>query len=660
MISGSRARRASSGAGEHDPIRRRPAALTAAAVVLLAAALLPSPAAAQPAVQPWPPQLELVGPAATDAALRAHLAGDRTWLGGQPAGLLTMPGDEVSAEAVAVWLRQAERVQVLPPAVLSGERKPEQEPARGRRDLLSRLRDRWLARGHLTARISLTRAAPAAPAVLRIDPGPLHTLAALTVEGDEFAGRQGLLETWLPRVGDPFLPAEYLAAAADVVAACAERGHPFPLWLTRSLEIDTGTAEVRIAAVLVPGPRMILGRQRSTLPEGRGEDFLIRAAGLQSGQPYRESDLRRGRERLLVRDLYAVVDEPLVHLTASRDTVGVIWRVEPLARPNRLSVVLGLSQREEGGARLSGQVDLDLPNLAGTGRQLAASWRDDGQTRSRFGFRYLEPLVLGTPLDGELALDSEVQEDAYTRFTVNNRWRLPVVSYWGLEVGVGWDRTTYPAGDLEATRRLRWRAGVLRSRGDAARSGWSGAFAVETVRRSVQPRAVGSDEPAGDGAGSQLGRQDGQRLLEVDLAGELWLRPEMSLAGRAAFRRNQADVLPVPLPEMYRFGGANSLRGYREDEFFGEAAAYGGVELRLGRVRRSRVYTFVDVGYFEFTVREAESAGGGLGQRSGSRLGFGLGLFTVAAPGQINLAVGFPGDVDFETAMLHVSLLGSF
>jgi outer membrane protein assembly factor BamA len=343
----------------------------------------------------------------------------------------------------------------------------------------------------------------------------------------------------------------------------------------------------------------------------------------------------------------------VVHLTASRDTVGIIWQVEPQPRPNRLAVVLGLSRREEGGTRLSGQVDLDLPNLAGTGRRLSAGWRDDGLTRSRFGFRYLEPLVAGTPLDGELALESEVQEDAFTRFTIDNRWRLPVVSLWGLQMGLGWDRTTYPTGDLEGVRRLRWRAGVLRSRGDRAQSGWSGAFAVETVQPQLAP--AGPDAGAG---GQQLGRQDSQRLLEVDLDGELWLRRNSAwrrAPASADRHRRAAGAAAGAVP----FGGANSLRGYREDEFNGETAAYGGVEVRVGRARRSRVYTFVDVGYFDVSVR-APGADGQLLGRNTTRVGFGLGLLTVAAPGHINLAIGFPGDVDFETAKLHVSLLGSF
>jgi len=668
MICGSRARRGS------RPRRQAEAGLRLASLAAVAACLLAAAAAA--AERPWPPQLELTGGEAADPVLRDLLDRDRQWLQRQSPALLLAPAPADTA-ALRAWVRGAVRLAAAAggeaardgapprgapgarsaPAAADGATPADATPYSGQRDLLGRLRDRWLARGYLQAAVGVdTTGARDQPARVAVAPGPAFRLAAVTVGGDDFPGRAAVLGAWLPQAGEVFRSERYQEAAAGVVAACAELGYPFPVWLTRDVTVDPGRATVVLEAVLVPGPRAHVGRQSATLPTARATDFVVRAAGIGRGSVFRESDLRRGRDRLLARDLYARVDAPLVHLTAARDTVGIVWRVEPLDRPNRLGVVLGLSRREEGGSRLSGQVDLDLPNLAGTGRSLRAGWSDDGQGRSSFGFAYEEPLVLGTPLDGDLALRNEVQEDAYTRFTVRSHWQLPVIAFWGIEAGVGWDRTTYPAGEVEASRRLRGRVAFYHARGDRTRSGWSGMFAVETARRSTSLR------PADDGedAGGDLGAQDTQRLLEVDLDGELWLRPTVSVAARASFREIDAEARPVALAEQYRFGGATTLRGYREDEFRGETAAWGGIELRLGRALRSRVYTFVDVGYFEFSQREGGVADAPLASRSGTRTGFGLGLVTAAAAGRVNLAVGFPGDVDFETAKLHVSLLGSF
>ena len=117
----------------------------------------------------------------------------------------------------------------------------------------------------------------------------------------------------------------------------------------------------------------------------------------------------------------------------------------------------------------------------------------------------------------------------------------------------------------------------------------------------------------------------------------------------------------MPVAEQFRFGGAATLRGYREEEFSGRQAAWGALEVRLGRAGGSRVYTFYDLGYFEFWTDDPASADpADLVLRRGWPRGYGLGLLARTPAGDISLAVGFPGTVDFEQAKLHVTLLESF
>ncbi len=117
----------------------------------------------------------------------------------------------------------------------------------------------------------------------------------------------------------------------------------------------------------------------------------------------------------------------------------------------------------------------------------------------------------------------------------------------------------------------------------------------------------------------------------------------------------------MPLSEQFRFGGAASLRGYREDEIHGSRAAWGGVELRIGPPGGSRLYTFYDLGYFGFSSLESDLAGNEvMTWKNGWPKGYGLGLLVKTPGGDISLAVGFPGTVDFNLAKLHVTLLESF
>jgi outer membrane protein insertion porin family len=598
----------------------------------------------------WPPTLELVADGQAQAPLERYLTEDRRWLAAQSAGQLAAPPPD-SLAAVRTWLDAA-----MAP-VVSATGTPEVAPATGLRDLLSLLRDRWLGRGYLAAEV--TRAVSAddieSVAKITITTGPLYHVGSIEVGGEEFNGREHLLATVLPRTGDRFAPERWEAAANRLLAGAGEQGYPFARWVLEDVAIDPERATVDIKARLLVGHRAYLGPITSDLEDGRGQRFLVRASGLHRGQRFQHSQLERARQRLLARDLYASVDAPTVYLTSAVDSVGVHWTVQPRRRANRFSVILGLSRNEEGRSKLSGQVDLRLPNLAGTGRQLEVAWSDDGRQLTRFGLYYLEPLIFGTPLDTDIRVASEVLTGQYTRLTLENHWQLPIVGYWGLEVGAGWDRTTYPTGRLERTGRLRGRAAFFHRRGDRAISGWHGYAAIETARREATHRTDADQDQT-----SELGEVTIQRILDANVGGEQWLGRVLSLAGRATFRQLSGGQEPAPLAEQFRFGGAQTLRGYLEQQFHGETVAYGSIELRLGRPQRSRVYTFVDVGYFEFETL-TEVAGNIVRlKQEGSPVGFGVGLEVITPVGDISLAIGFPERVDFQDAKLHVLLLEAF
>ncbi len=521
-----------------------------------------------------------------------------------------------------------------------------------RRPVASLLRERWQERGYLAARVT-------GKDTLRLSAGPRYHWDTLEISGDDFSGRQHLLALWLPRQGDVFNKDVMLKGIEMVLLATGEAGYPFARWVTQDFMLDQDAALVSLKARLLPGNRAVIGPISSTLPSERASRFLTRATGLRHGEVLRQSDLTRATDRLLSRDLYSYVGTPEVYLTSSVDTVGIHFPVTERQKVNRFQVVLGLSRQVEGEpSRISGEVDLKLPNMAGTGRSLGIGWRDDGSKKSWFGFSYLEPLAFGTPLDTEVILDNEVQTDSYTRFRLDNRWRMSVVALWGVELGLGWDRSTFPSGSLAHTSRFRGRGAILHNRGDRSRSGWSGLFAVETAYRSSTLRV---EDESGSEPNPQLGEALTQRIFKGDFSAEWWVSSTISLFGRSSYRQLTGGGLDVPLSEQFRFGGAASLRGYREDEFNGTRAYWGAVELRIGRAGGSRLYTFYDLGYFQFSALDPlPDEPDRRSLKEGWPRGYGLGILARTQGGDISLAVGFPGTVDFDQAKLHITLLESF
>jgi outer membrane protein assembly factor BamA len=610
-------------------------------------------------VTPWVEAAEVALVLSTTADssgdLQRYLRQDREWLRIQPSLLLAMPAPD-SLSAMRRWLDRVRAVGGLPDGHFTTVEAEGTEAVPGGRSLLSLLRDRWLARGHLA--VNLVPHPTDHPDTIVVTPGVLFRLGRVEVGGEDFPGRQWLLQSYLPSRGAPFRAEAWEVSVQKLLTGVGDQGYPFARWLVKDVQLDGAAAEVDLAAVLIPGVRAYLGPQTSDLPGGKGQSYLNKATGLRAGRLFRQSDLERARERLLVRGHYRQVGDPVVYLTTASDTVGVHWPVQLRERANRVAVILGFNQDSDGGGgRISGQVDLMLPNLAGSGRRLALSWSDDGRDRSHLGFGYLEPFAFSTPLDAMLDIDHEVLTDQYTRFRIDTRAQLPVVAAWGIEMGLGWDRTTFPSGAVERTSRLRGRGAFMHRRGSATRSGWSGIFALEGASRKATARA----DTTGGGSSSAIVSQQRQTIVEFDLDGELWLGRVLSIYSRTTYREVSGEGEPIPLSEQYWLGGAKSVRGYRENEFHGERIAYGSVEMRVGQYGGARLYTFFDLGYFDFSalvptlenpLRREE--------RSGTMYGFGMGLQTKMPGGDISLAVGFPGTVDFGVAKLHVALLEAF
>ena len=112
----------------------------------------------------------------------------------------------------------------------------------------------------------------------------------------------------------------------------------------------------------------------------------------------------------------------------------------------------------------------------------------------------------------------------------------------------------------------------------------------------------------------------------------------------------------MPFSEQYFLGGANTLRGYREDRFWGNNLFLSSVELRQAIAPKFKVVAFMDVG---------EAWGGdysnvniaGFSQNAFQpHVGTGVGLRVGTPLGQVRLDFGY-GD---EGGRVHFGVGSSF
>jgi outer membrane protein insertion porin family len=470
-----------------------------------------------------------------------------------------------------------------------------------------------------------------------IDEGPEVKLDDLTFCGvdtpvpDEFVRRLKL------RSGSHLTRRSLLGDIEALLSAYADDGRPFAqvvlpaaVWLGDE-EGLTGRVEVSEGTATWFGDVVVAGNDATR------EHVIVREAGLERGEPFSLSRLSRVRPRLEGLAFLDGVEEPVVAVdpVTGEATVGVAV-TEGAA--SRISGAIGFSGGPDASDELTVIADIELGNIAGTGRAASATWERIRENQTEIAFAYTEPWFLGAPVDVGVAGSQSVRDTFYT----TTEAELLVTARLG-------DRT-----------RLTWSFGAERYVPGAAHESTSRSF-----KTAFAATYDGTDAPWNPMAGTRLrasieyadkrvadeGRDESSGTFAAEAEQFFRLRMSQVLALRARVEALVSTEEDVPFHELLVLGGARSLRGYREEQFRGTRTALGSIEYRLLLGRRSRAIVFVDAGYW---YREGPNFAKDM------KLGCGIGLRGDTRLGTISIDYGLGEGDDLLDGKLHAGLIREF
>ena len=489
---------------------------------------------------------------------------------------------------------------------------------------------------------------------LQIDSGPRTRLSSLDVRGPdaELAGlwRDGAqLDS-----GVPLSPGIFELALQRGLRSLSESGYPLASVTVLDQVYDPEQGTVDITVLVRPGPQ---ARIREIFVEGATRtrpEVIARLSGLEPGQWVLESSLESARERLLARPglVDGVSDMEVLRVSGVSDQVDVRFTVDQNPASGSFSGALGARQGADGATELSGAVELALLDLFGTARSFRGRWQDDGRGRNQLNLSWLEPMVFRSVFDLNLALGQRHEDDSYDMVLGDFGLFLPARP--GLQLGVtgGLDRTTF-LGEAGRSRR-RNRAGVVLGM-QWARGHGAGSYGV--LGSDFQAAFVSDrrKDPEGDGSGT-IEASVRHTLIQADGRVGWAFSRTIAMEGRLGWQSTENAPLPLPRSEQWAVGGATTVRGHPEQQFFGERVAFGGLEAVFGPAQRGQAYLFFDYGWVRTTSEDA-----GVNRVDEHVLsGFGLGIRAPTALGAINLSLGFAEKLNFDEGKLHVALVQHF
>lgn len=502
--------------------------------------------------------------------------------------------------------------------------------------------------------VALDTAATQMEARLYVTAGPEVRVGRVRIEGAAALDSLALLDALETRAGR-VLDAEVLEAdVAAVLARYEARGFALAQVRIAALDLRTdGPPRLDVLLRITEGPALRLSGVE-LVGEGRTRPaFAAHLAGLSPGQPLAGYDPAEVRRRLQETGFFTDVGAPT--LLVRGDTAVVVRIPVEEGPPGAFDLVLGYVPTPGAGGTVVGNGHLALHNLFGAGRAFSAKLsRLPGQA-SRVEAEASDPFVAGLPLHLGARFTGLQQDSTFG----TQRYRAEAAYLLGRSLSVA---GTY---SREATRPGQHGLAFAGGRQRVARAdAWFAGLAVRYQRldRLVNPgRGVLVE--------TELERGRQTRLEGRATAGDTTAvrrnlhrqRLQATLRAYVPARRRQVIVLglegAVLLSEAYdrsdlfRFGGATSLRGYNEDQFEGRAVGRALLEYRLQVDRASYAYLFFDVGYIDTPPLSDASDG-----RYTIRPGYGLGMQYRTGLGLVNVS-GALNPEDGPTAVrIHAGL----
>ena len=457
------------------------------------------------------------------------------------------------------------------------------------------------------------------------------------------------------RPGRQFEPEKFINDMDDALGQLENQGYPFTRFELKSSSIEDvspSTGSIGIDMNTVLGPRLIVNEIQIGGNDLTKDNVILREIRINKGDVYDQRKVDKIPQRLMKLGYFDQVTQPQVFLTEGQSG-GLIINVKE-GNASKFDGILGYNPgTDTEGGYFTGQLDISLGNLLGTGRSLLAHWEKRDRETQGLQFHYREPWLAGLPLHAGFGFEQLIQDTTYVQRDIAVDFAVPIFENMNILTRLNRSEISpdsmgsYIRG-IPRSRTLNASIGIEYDSRDDLINPQAGAY-YNTFVQTGKKENLGPDDLV---QSLDLRKDiDNKRFsLDAEFYAPLFKRQVLAIGVHGRQIHSNEEVIPVP--DLYRLGGTKSLRGYREDQFFGSSVAWTNVELRYILGRRSRAFVFIDSGYYSSKNGNIESNKYKVGYGFGFRLETGLGIMGV------DYGLG-DGDGLFN-GKVHVGLINEF
>ena len=302
----------------------------------------------------------------------------------------------------------------------------------------------------------------------------------------------------------------------------------------------------------------------------------------------------------LTKSLDFIQEKKAPEVLFKKDSTHLYLFLDKLETSSFDGIINFASKENEEGLLLNGNLDLKLNNILNTGEKFELFWNKVAKEKSEFKINSSIPYIFNTPLSIALGFNLYRQDSTFlnTRFNLNTQYGLNTKS----RTSISYSSET---------------SSYLLNTAENNFDSYSNYF----IGIGYQLKNLSENELFKNNYSLAIKSKLGKRKNEISDQTQFQLEVLTSLNIQTNKKsyiniKSESKILRSKnylINELYRIGGANSIRGVNEQSIFTNSYSFANIEFRYLTSTSSYLYSITDLGFYKNSITDKLNNAYGLG-----------------------------------------------
>lgn len=425
---------------------------------------------------------------------------------------------------------------------------------------------------------------------------------------------------------------------SQVLTQVINLGYPYAQ-LTKEFEINK--KHTLLNYTVNSNHRVKFDSIKTSPPNLVSHNYLSKLTGIEAGKPYSEKAINILQKRINQSQLFLFDTSYVSH---SQNKSHVVVKLKKINQ-NSFSGLVGIQSNDKNETEVTGKVSIALANAFKKGEQIQLEWKKSGNESQQLQTKLALPYIFKLPVGVSLYANLDKQDSSFTNTQFKFTLLLPSKYYGDLSVNAKWlnsniNSTVLP--NFNSNSSTLYGLGYQYSIFDNPIFPKKGIL-IQLETYLGNNKLINSNGNSNNTIFETLGNFTFAFPLPI---GSIYTNTSGALMINDSIKTNN----------LYRIGGANSIRGFNENSIYAKSYVFNNLEYRLYLNSESFIYSIYDLGFFNepdsnsftYIFRQA--------------IGMGLSIKTKGGNLKVSYAIGKSGTNAFQLnqGKIHLGYINHF